>query len=147
MVDGDFLTDAQFDEALEAGDFFLVNELLGRRYAYRRSFVQSIQRDERIPAIIYYTPIVDQIFRVFPEGFGVFLMPKSLGFLADRMRRRGDSEEDIVKRLSSVEEEIAAYHRFANLFAVTIEIGSDEDVSAAIQAIAEHYKWPPIGAD
>ena len=140
LVDNEFLTDQQFDQATESGDFFMVNHFLGQRYGYRRSFIQAIQRQGGVPAAIVFAPTVDQFFTAHPESFGVFLQPASLEFLAERMRRRGDAEAEVAKRLSSAESEIAAYQQHSRFFSYTAHIANDQDINPVIAAIAAHYQ-------
>lgn len=139
LVDNEFLTDQQFDQAIESGDFFMINHFLGQRYGYRRSFIQAIQGQGGVPAAIVFAPTVEQFLVTYPESFVVFLLPESLEFLAERMRRRGDSEAEITKRLVSAEAEIATCRQLAYHFGCTVRIASDVDVIQAITAIAAHY--------
>ena len=140
LVDNEFLTDQQFDQAVESGDFFMVNHFLGQRYGYRRSFIEGIQCKGGVPAAIVFAPTVEQFLAAYPDSFGVFLMPASLELLAERMRRRGDTEAEVAKRLTSAKAEITAYHQHPELFSYTAHIANDRDINPVIAAIAAHYQ-------
>jgi guanylate kinase len=115
-VDYHFLTEAQFDERIAAGDFVEHATYSGRRYGTLRS-----ELERRIAAGV---PIVleievqgaRQIRRTMPDALQVFIAPPSIDALRARLVGRGtDASDEVEQRLETALEELEARDEFAKV--------------------------------
>jgi guanylate kinase len=142
MLQNEFLTDEEFEKVKESGDLLLYIEILGAKYGYRESIVESIMKQGLIPISIMFTSDIGLWFKKYPDSFGVYLLPTNEKLLEDRLRTRGDSDETISRRMSSTIEEIRSYKEdVKDFYKICIEITDDEDVKKAIEEIKSHYNF------
>jgi guanylate kinase len=115
-VDYHFLSEAQFEERVAAGDFVEHATYSGRRYGTLRS-----ELERRLAAGV---PIVleievqgaRQIRRSMPAALQVFIAPPSIDALRARLVGRGtDASEEVEQRLDTALEELEARDEFAHV--------------------------------
>ena len=98
-----FLTDEDFAKRRAAGDFLECKEVFGRNVWYgtlRSEVDQHLQRGDWVLLEIDVDGAVDVIASV-PDVVSIFIEPKSLAVLEQRLRSRGTETEDVVRhRLS-----------------------------------------------
>lgn len=115
-VDYHFLTDAEFDAHVAAGDFLEHAGYSGRRYGTLRT---ELERRLRAGAPIVLEIEVQgarQIRSSMPEAVAVFIAPPSPEALRARLIGRGtDPPEQIDLRLRTAERELAARDEFAHV--------------------------------
>ncbi len=103
-----FRNQAEFDGLVAAGGFLEHAHVFGRSYGTPRAPVEAALSAGR-----------DVLFDIDWQGHrllraalpddvvGIFILPPSLGVLADRLRGRGDPDDAIAKRMAEAEEEIS----------------------------------------
>jgi guanylate kinase len=112
-VDYFFLTDAQFDERLAAGDFVEHASYAGHRYGTLRSELDR-HRVTGDPVILEIeVQGARQVRDAIPAAVLVFIAPPTLAVLRERLEARDtDDPQDIATRLASAETELAAREEF-----------------------------------
>jgi guanylate kinase len=115
-VDYHFLDGEEFERRVRAGDFVEHADYAGRRYGTLRSELR-----ERIGAGVPVVLEIEvqgarQIRETMPEAVQVFIAPPSLADLRARLVGRGtDGDEEMQRRLSVAEGELAARDEFAHV--------------------------------
>lgn len=138
-VDYYFLNPEQY-AALQVGkDLFMDNLVFGNRYGFCYSDVNRIIKAEKIPVASVTVSMVDQFLKAYPQSETLFLYPANLELLAHRMRKRGDKEESIAKRLADIPNAIAGYEQNAHWFKEVVHIKDDSAIELAIEKIAKFY--------
>jgi guanylate kinase len=111
-----FLDGEEFERRVRAGDFVEHADYAGRRYGTLRSELR-----ERIGAGVPVVLEIEvqgarQIRETMPEAVQVFIAPPSLADLRARLVGRGtDGDEEMQRRLSVAEGELAARDEFAHV--------------------------------
>lgn len=131
-VDYWFLSDADFDERVAAGDFVEHAAYSGKRYGTLRS-----ELDRRTSAGVPVVLEIElqgarQVRETMPEAVQIFIAPPSADALRARLVGRGtDDPEQIDSRLRTATEELAAKDEFGHV------VVNDrlEDAVAALEAI------------
>jgi guanylate kinase len=131
-VDYWFLSDADFEERVQAGDFVEHATYSGRRYGTLRS-----ELDRRTSAGVPVVLEIElqgarQVRESMPEAVQIFVEPPSQDALRARLVGRGtDDPEQIEARLRTARQELAAKDEFAHV------VCNDrlEDAVAGLEAI------------
>jgi guanylate kinase len=131
-VDYWFLSDADFDERVAAGDFVEHADYSGRRYGTLRSELDR-RTEAGVPVVLEIElQGARQVRESMPEAVQIFIAPPSEEALRARLVGRGtDDREQIEARLRTAERELAAQHEFAHV------VCNDrlEDAVAALERI------------
>ena len=119
-VDYHFLTPADFEQRITAGDFLEHAEVYGHRYGtLKRDVIERLRQahdvllnvDVQGAANIRRLAQADRELRA--ALVTVFLTPPSVEVLAERLARRGqDPPEVVARRLAEARREIALWHHF-----------------------------------
>ena len=112
-VDYWFLSDADFDERVRAGDFVEHATYSGRRYGTLRSELER-RTGAGVPVVLEIElQGARQVRETMPEAIQIFLEPPSADALRARLIGRGtDDPEQIEARLRTAREELAAKDEF-----------------------------------
>ncbi len=139
-----FLSEAEFQRHIEAGDFLEYAEVHGLHYGTLKSTViEHLQRG--VDVLIDVDTLGAASIRSCPDSFiqealaDVFIMPPGLDELAKRLRKRGtESEEQIAIRLKNAASEMEKWRHYR----YTLVSGSMEEDIEKFRAImrAERYK-------
>jgi guanylate kinase len=131
-VDYWFLSDADFDERVAAGDFVEHASYSGKRYGTLRSELER-RTAAGVPVVLEIELHgARQVREAMPEAVQIFILPPSTDALRARLIGRGtDDAEQIEARLRTAEEELAAQDEFAHV------VVNDrlEDAVAALETI------------
>jgi guanylate kinase len=112
-VDYHFLSPAEFERRVEAGDFLEHAAYSGERYGTLRSEVDRRLRMGRSVVLEIELQGARQVRAAMPESVQVFIAPPDSEALRTRLEARGtDSEEEIARRLDVAETELAARGEF-----------------------------------
>jgi guanylate kinase len=115
-VDYHFLSDAEFERRVRAGDFVEHATYSGRRYGTLRS---ELDRRTRAGAPVVLEIEVQgarQIAETLPEAVRIFIAPPSREALRTRLVGRGtDDPAEVAARMEAAEEELAAQHEFPHV--------------------------------
>ncbi|GBD36672.1 Guanylate kinase [bacterium HR36] len=107
-VDYYFWSPAQFDEALQNGEFLEWAEIHGHRYGTLKREVESHLRQGYSVLLEIDVQGAQQIRQQFPEVTTIFLEAPSLADYERRLRQRGTEDEaSLQRRLDIIERELA----------------------------------------
>jgi guanylate kinase len=115
-VDYHFLSDADFDRRVEAGEFVEHARDSGRRYGTLRSELERRLADGRPVVLEIEVQGARQVRSAMPEAVQVFIAPPSEEALRTRLVGRGtDAPQDVEARLQTAREELGAKDEFAHV--------------------------------
>jgi len=102
-----FVDHAGFQAMIDNQDFLEYAEVYGNFYGTSVRWLQSRLEQGRDILLEIDWQGAEQVRKVFPDAVGIFILPPSIEELERRLRGRGtDSEEVILRRLSSARSEI-----------------------------------------
>lgn len=108
-----FVSDAEFDRMLEAGELLEWAVVHGRRYGTPRSEVEGALARGQTPILDIDVQGARQIRRSYPAAVLVFVLPPSGEELNRRLTQRGsESKEDRIRRLENARRELGAAPEF-----------------------------------
>jgi guanylate kinase len=111
-----FLSDADFQQRVDAGEFVEHATYSGRRYGTLRSELQRHLDAGRPVVLEIEVQGARQVRAAMPEAVQVFIAPPSVEALRARLVGRGtDDAEQVEARLRVAEEELAAQGEFAHV--------------------------------
>ena len=112
-VDYHFLSDAEFDRRVAAGEFLEYAQYSGHRYGTLRSELDRRTNARRPVVLEIEVQGARQVREAMPEAVQVFIAPPSLDALRERLVGRGtDTPEDVEARLRTAREELEAREEF-----------------------------------
>jgi guanylate kinase len=115
-VDYHFLSDAEFERRVAAGEFVEHAWYSGRRYGTLRSELESKLAGGHAVVLEIEVQGARQIREAMPEAVQIFIAPPSEEALRARLVGRGtDDPEQIAARLETAREELAARGEFAHV--------------------------------
>ena len=132
-----FLSAAEFERRVEAGDFLEHVEYAGNRYGTLRSEIdRSLAEGESVVVEIELRG-ARAIRAMLPDAITIFIAPPSPEALAERLRRRGtDSPASITKRLDESVAELAARQEFQHVIVnESVETAADELEAVIAEAL------------
>lgn len=104
-----FLTEAEFQRRVEAGEFLEFATYSGNRYGTLRSAVDDRLRAGRSVVLEIEVQGASQVRQSMPEAIQIFIAPPDAAVLRERLLGRDtDSAEEIEKRLRRAEVELEA---------------------------------------
>lgn len=108
-----FVSAAEFEAMVEAGDFFEYARVHGDWKGTARQSVEPALAAGHDVLLEIDWQGARQVRSKIPDAVSVFILPPSRSALEQRMRKRGqDSEEVIAQRLSAAREEMSHYGEF-----------------------------------
>jgi len=111
-VDYYFLSDSEFDRKIEEGSFFEWATVHGNRYGTLRSVIQG-KLDQGIDLVMDIDVQGVENFRRAERLVTLFVMPRNLDELRERLRSRGqDDEAEIARRIETARREIKEWSKF-----------------------------------
>jgi guanylate kinase len=115
-VDYWFLSDAEFERRVQAGDFVEWAEYSGRRYGTLREELDR-HTDGGSPVVLEIeVQGARQIRKAMPEAVQIFIAPPSPDALRDRLVGRGtDQGPEVERRLKVAEDELEAKDEFEHV--------------------------------
>jgi guanylate kinase len=111
-----FLTDADFQRRVEAGEFVEHATYSGRRYGTLRAELDRRTREGHPVVLEIEVQGARQVRRTMPEALQVFIAPPSREALRARLVGRGtDDAEQVEARLRTADAELEAQDEFARV--------------------------------
>lgn len=102
-----FLTREEFIARRDEGDFLEWAEVHGNFYGTSRSWLEGQMKQGKDVILEIDWQGARQIQRLIPQAIWIFILPPSLKTLEDRLRKRGqDDEQTIQKRVAAAHEEL-----------------------------------------
>jgi len=114
-VDGkdySFVSEAEFRERIDRNEFAEWEENFGRYYGTSGIMMDRILKQGQDMILDIEPRGAKTLKKNYHGGIYVFVLPPSLAELKARLRKRGESEAEIEKRLSKVREEINEAHGY-----------------------------------
>jgi guanylate kinase len=110
----DFVTEAQFDEMVQRGDFLEYARVFGKHsYGTPKRWLEESRKRGLDLVLEIDVQGAKQVKQKLPEAVAIFILPPSREELERRLRSRGmDSDDEIARRLARAREEIAAYKTY-----------------------------------
>lgn len=103
-----FLTEEEFQEKVDRGEFLEWATFVGYRYGTPRKFVEDNLAAGKTVLMDIDIQGAAQVKARMPQAVFVFILPPSMKVLAQRLKARGkDPEEAMVRRLGEVSQELA----------------------------------------
>ena len=135
-IDYHFVTRAEFEKRLAAGEFFEHDEHYGHLYGNSRHDLETIWSERKVAIIILDVNGVQTIKKIFPEAKTIFIAPDNLENQKKRIRLRPMSDEAFDKRWNKVQEELRKADSFD--FQIINEEGKVEEATAKVKFIIEN---------
>jgi len=111
-----FLSEDEFAQRVEAGDFVEHAEYSGRRYGTLRDELERRISGGHPVVLEIEVQGARQVRDAMPEAIQIFITPPSEDALHTRLVGRGtDDAEQVAKRLQTAREELAAMDEFAHV--------------------------------
>jgi guanylate kinase len=143
-VDYHFLTDADFQRRVEAGEFVEHATYSGRRYGTLRSELDRSVRAGRPVVLEIEVQGARQVRRTLPEALQVFIAPPSRQALRARLVGRGtDDAAQVQARLRTADAELEAQHEFAH---VVVNDRLEDAVDELTAIVRDALRDPSDGA-
>jgi guanylate kinase len=134
-VDYHFLTPAEFEQRVRAGDFLEHATYSGNRYGTLRSEVERLTSDGRPVVLEIEVQGARQVRQTMPEAVAVFIAPPSSEALRARLIGRGtDPAEQVEERMRTAERELEAQPEFGHVVVNDRLEQATEDLVAIVRA-------------
>jgi guanylate kinase len=110
----DFVTEAQFDEMVQRGEFLEYARVFGKHsYGTPKKWLEESRRKNLDLVLEIDVQGALQVKEKLPEAVAIFILPPSREELERRLKSRGqDAQEEIDRRLAKARGEIAAYQAY-----------------------------------
>ena len=106
-VDYHFVSDAEFDRMVGAGEFLEWVNLFGKKYGTPRAWVNEQLARGRLVILEIDVVGAQKVKQQMPEAFGLFILPPSEEVLLERLRaRKREGEDGIQKRFAEARREM-----------------------------------------
>ncbi len=115
-VDYHFISDADFDHRVEAGEFVEHASYSGRRYGTLRSELERRTAAGHPVVLEIELQGARQVRQTLPDAVRIFIAPPTPQTLADRLTGRGtDAPDQVAARLAVAARELAAQDEFPHV--------------------------------
>ena len=138
-----FLSDDEFEQRVQAGDFVEHARYSGNRYGTLRSELDGRIAGGHPVVLEIEVQGARQIREAMPEAVQIFIAPPGEDALRARLVGRGtDDQEQVEARLQTAREELAAQHEFSHV------VINDrlEDASDQLEACVRRHLEPRAAA-
>lgn len=105
-TDYHFCSREQFEMMYHREEFIETNEFDGNLYGIKKSSLKDVINRNKTPVVILDVNGADALISNYDDVLSIFIEPPSLPELRKRLVKRGDSEEDIERRLVIAGDEI-----------------------------------------
>ncbi|MCE5182740.1 MAG: guanylate kinase [Betaproteobacteria bacterium] len=130
-----FVTEPQFLEMLERGDFLESAQVYGNRYGTSQPWIENAMHSGTDILLEIDWQGAAQVRKIFPQAKGIFILPPSLESLLARLKGRGqDSDEVIARRLAAAREDIRHVEEFDYVIINDVFETALQDLIAVIRA-------------
>jgi guanylate kinase len=134
-----FLTDADFQRRVEAGEFVEHATYSGRRYGTLRAELDRRTRDGHPVVLEIEVQGARQVRRTMPEALQVFIAPPSRDALRARLVGRGtDDAEQVEARLRTADAELEAQDEFAHVVVNDRLVDAVEELTGIVRAALQN---------
>ncbi|MGB8855360.1 MAG: guanylate kinase, partial [Burkholderiales bacterium] len=93
-----FVTTAVFQTMIKDGDFLEHAEVYGNFYGTSKKWIDEAMQNGFDVVMAIDWQGAQQIYRIFPQTVGVFILPPSLDVLRQRLTARGQDSAEVIER-------------------------------------------------
>jgi len=111
-VDYFFLSKEEFQRRIKKGDFLEYAVVHGNYYGTPKEEVFKLLERGVDLLLVIDVQGMRKIKKNFKEAVAIFVLPPSLDAIIERMRNRGESEEEIRKRIETAKKELPAWKEY-----------------------------------
>lgn len=133
-VDYYFISDSEFDEKIKNGEFLEWAWVHGKRYGTLKKTVEDILKRKKIPIMTIDVVGAMNVRKLYSNSLLVFIMPPDLNTMIERLKKRGEGDEEIKRRLNSAVNEIDYAHHFDYIVVNDKIDRTIEDIMYAVKA-------------
>ena len=131
-----FITQEQFQEKVESGDFLEHAEVFGNRYGTPRQDVEQALENGKTVILEIDVQGALIVKNTYPDALMIFILPPSQADLVDRMagRGRGEDGKTARRRLNSASVEIASAWQYYDHMVINADVNQAvEEIKQIIQ--------------
>jgi guanylate kinase len=125
-VDYEFLTNEEYAAAAAREEFFMDNEIMGYRYATRRSALEEVWAQGKICILQIYYTVLHQFIAAYPHAYAIYLRPANQKILEDRLRQRCPRQEDFERELGEANAELGSIGPYLHFYRAVIPVSNDD---------------------
>ena len=111
-IDYYFLSKQEFEDRIKKGEFLEYAVVHGNYYGTPKKEVEAELKEGYDLLLVIDVQGMRQVKKNKKEVVTIFLLPPSIDELRKRMEKRGDSEEDIKRRIETAKKEIPAWKEY-----------------------------------
>jgi guanylate kinase len=106
-----FVNQSEFQRMIDSGEFLEHAQVFGRNwYGTPRRWLREAREQQKDLVLEIDVQGAKQVRSQIPGSIAIFILPPSVGKLADRLRGRGqDSEDEIAPRLEGAQQELECF--------------------------------------
>ena len=120
----DFVTEAQFDEMVQRGEFLEYARVFGKySYGTPKKWLEEARNKNLDLVLEIDVQGAEQVKQKLPESVAIFILPPSREELERRLRSRGqDADDEIARRLAKARDEILAFSKYYDYCVVNVDV-------------------------
>jgi guanylate kinase len=107
-----FISREEFESKIKSGEMFEYAEVYGKYYGSSKNDVETMLATGKKILVAIDVQGAATLKKVFPDTKTIFITPPSMEELEKRMRERGDSQEEMSRRMKMAPEELKMAKKF-----------------------------------
>ncbi len=108
-----FVSERIFKQMLERGEFMESAEVYGNFYGTSQKWINETMASGHDILLEIDCQGAKQVYKIFPQSVGIFILPPTADTLATRLKVRGQDDQDVIqKRLAAAREEVSHISEF-----------------------------------
>jgi guanylate kinase len=137
-VDYHFVSDAEFDRMVGAGEFLEWVNLFGKKYGTPRAWVNEQLARGRLVILEIDVVGAQKVKQQMPEAFGLFILPPSEEVLLERLRaRKREGEDGIQKRFAEARREMQQARQWGIYDKMIVNDRLDDAINEAVSCVRD----------
>jgi guanylate kinase len=107
-----FVSEKEFDRMIKNDEFIEWAEVHRYRYGTPKSSLLKIIEENKIPIMTIDVVGALNVKKIFPKAVLIFLLPPNPQVMIERLKKRGESDEEIKIRINTATKELEYSYRF-----------------------------------
>jgi guanylate kinase len=107
-----FVSEEEFDRMIKNDEFIEWAEVHRYRYGTPKSSLLKIIEENKIPIMTIDVVGALNVKKIFPKAVLIFLLPPNPQVMIERLKKRGESDEEIKIRINTAVKELEYSYRF-----------------------------------
>ena len=137
-VDYHFVSDAEFDRMVGAGEFLEWVNLFDKKYGTPRAWVNEQLARGRLVILEIDVVGAQKVKQQMPEAFGLFILPPSEEVLLERLRaRKREGEDGIQKRFAEARREMQQARQWGIYDKMIVNDRLDDAINEAVSCVRD----------